>query len=271
MQDSASCFFLGHAVSPIHAGAGEGDGIKGNPIQREADSGTPIIDSTGWKGAVKFLTDGDDKIQGKIVFSNLKLMFFPVRSSKGGHALITSCKVLRTAAELFHIYKPEGYEQYEKSLNTLAEKNFIGTYGFTKGPVQLGDVTYIADEIEIQKENHFLTDFPLITNQLERIFIIPDEDFDSFTQLETECNMRIKVDAERRTAEEKKLFLEEYLPEESILYGFVTIFQDIHNLLSEAGLKEELNNYTGKIPDEIQIGAGLTLGKGRLQLCRGGK
>ena len=114
MIETSDIFFV-WAESPLHAGSGSSVGAVDLPIQRERQTGHPILQSTGVKGVFRdhcrqawnVREDQDSKERkclwaifgpkgsnasdygGAASFSDARLLLFPVRSLRGVYAWIT--------------------------------------------------------------------------------------------------------------------------------------------------------------------------------------
>ncbi len=121
-------------ISPLHAGAGDDNGLVDLPIQREVVTGYPKIEASTLKGALRsrieqlgadalkihlafgydessaykasesFSGDGDAGnyarfFTGALTFTDARLLAFPVRSMRGVFALVTCPYVLRRLAD----------------------------------------------------------------------------------------------------------------------------------------------------------------------------
>lgn len=106
-----------HALSPLHAGIGQGAGVIDLPIAREKATGLPFLPGSSLKGALRALCEEDQgtrkdmrkKIFGpdtagsdpnsdyasSIQFSDQRLLLLPIRSLAGTFAWVTSPYVLR--------------------------------------------------------------------------------------------------------------------------------------------------------------------------------
>ncbi|HEY8460945.1 MAG TPA: type III-B CRISPR module RAMP protein Cmr4, partial [Blastocatellia bacterium] len=98
-----------HALSPLHAGTGQGIGVIDLPIAREKATNIPYLPGSSFKGALRDLCDNDGmKIKvfgpettnaeahaGSAVFSDQRLLLLPTRSLRGTFAWATSPYVLR--------------------------------------------------------------------------------------------------------------------------------------------------------------------------------
>src|SRR5947199_6912597 len=101
-----------HALSPLHAGTGQGVGIVDLPTAREKATGLPFLPGSSLKGALRArCTNKDDcnKVFGPdpsnidsnenqasaVQFSDQRLLLLPLRSLAGTFAWVTSPYILR--------------------------------------------------------------------------------------------------------------------------------------------------------------------------------
>src|SRR5260370_29440413 len=101
-----------HALSPLHAGTGQGVGVIDLPIAREKATGLPFLPGSSLKGPLRAsLADKDlrnaifgpetteinpeDNYASSVQFSDQRLLLLPVRSLAGTFAWVTSLFVLR--------------------------------------------------------------------------------------------------------------------------------------------------------------------------------
>ena len=267
--------FFATVRTPVLAGAGEGTGRADTSIQRNSVSKIPKIDSSVWRGSVTELLpfalekkNSKDKFAGKrpkISFSDLRLLLFPVRSSSNLFTLLTCPGCLREVLRdmNWYGYLPKAYSEYENKVRYY-EDTTMWKGDFREEYELLGQ-----DSIQ-KKGNHEDPDskkelFSMLgfeEHVIQRIGIVSDELFVYFVERETEVAVRNKTEGQG-------LFTEEYLPEESVLYGFINEFKDIvypaENVLEaiHSELKRRCPSEEGK-GFTLQLGKNETLGKGRL-------
>src|SRR5436309_9160051 len=104
-----------HALSPLHAGTGQGVGIIDLPTAREKATGLPFLPGSSLKGALRARCTDKDKCNklfgpepsnidsnenqaSAVQFSDQRLLLLPVRSLAGTFAWVTSPYVLRRLA-----------------------------------------------------------------------------------------------------------------------------------------------------------------------------
>lgn len=98
-----------HALAPLHAGIGQGTGVIDQPIAREKATGLPFFPGSSLKGALRTQctdprkakifggdpSDATDHRASSVLFSDQRLLLFPVRSLAGTFAWVTSPYILR--------------------------------------------------------------------------------------------------------------------------------------------------------------------------------
>src|SRR5262245_6286377 len=105
-----TCLTFIHALSPLHAGTGQGVDIIDLPISREKATNIPFLPGSSVKGTLRDLCEepngtkvkvfGPEKDKarehaGAIVFSDQRLLLLPVRSLAGTFAWATSPYLLQ--------------------------------------------------------------------------------------------------------------------------------------------------------------------------------
>ncbi|MGQ9713114.1 MAG: type III-B CRISPR module RAMP protein Cmr4, partial [Desulfotomaculales bacterium] len=98
-----------HALSPLHAGTGQGAGVIDLPVAREKATGLPYLPGSSLKGVLRDAckdhkkrikifgpdTDSAHEHAGSVQISDQRLLLLPVRSLKGTFAWVTSPYILR--------------------------------------------------------------------------------------------------------------------------------------------------------------------------------
>src|SRR3990172_983710 len=98
-----------HALSPLHAGTGQGVGVIDLPIAREKATQIPFLPGSTLKGVFRdACTDptlrtnvfgpdsgNPDQHAGAVAFTDARLLLLPVRSLMGVFAWVTSPLLLR--------------------------------------------------------------------------------------------------------------------------------------------------------------------------------
>ena len=260
-----------YAESQIHAGKGSDVGIVDQPIQREKATGFPIIQ--GIKGAIrasKLINERESEVfgnkpqaekedlAGSVVFSEAKILAFPVRSPEAVFVWITCPMVL---ARLYRVKKISGV-----TIPSIGENKAI-----VSNSAMLANGKLSLEEIEIEAAVNpeatkwatalsGLTPDNTMKDHLELNFaIVSDKVFQSLVTTATEVIPRIRVDEKTGTVAPGALWYEEYLPQDTILYCI---------LRNASVTGENLLNSTVKALDGqmITIGGNETVGKGLVYL-----
>src|SRR5690606_14440646 len=97
-----------HALSPLHAGTGQGVGVIDLPIAREKATGIPYLPGSSFKGVLRDAcsdrstreevfgpdTASPQSHASSVAFCDLRLLLLPVRSVAGTFAWVTSPYIL---------------------------------------------------------------------------------------------------------------------------------------------------------------------------------
>lgn len=284
MYKKSKTMFL-KVITPLHAGGENKLSIIDQPIQREVHNSFPKIEASTLKGCVRNAfektTDeakrieeifgGEDNITAaKIAFSDARLLFFPVRSVKGVFAYITCPYALKRFSDDtgIDLCVPEVTSDEcclpKKSLpegslivieNNDDEENNAGIVVLDEMVFNVSSNKNIDDVIDkISKQLLKDVEDKEFKN---RVVMVSDDDFTDFVINSTEVITRIKIDNETGIVADQALFNEEYLPSESILYSLIFVLQE------QTEDNDSIENFINKnMPEYIQIGANMTLGKG---------
>ena len=273
-----------HALSPLHAGTGQGVGVIDLPIAREKATNLPIVPGSTLKGVLRANCEDDgnqicERVfgpetnnasdhAGSAQFSDLRLLFLPVRSLAGTFAWVTSPLILRRFAR---------------------DCEMAGTFTFGKPPELMDDNTCLlaanpsslAMKIEQQEDQVVLEDLRLtgvfdknlhgLINGLriqlftevewqdafsQRVCVVHDNVLAFLLETATEVTARIRIDDEKKTVADGALWYEEALPAESILSGLMTV-QEV-----KAKAEEVRQVITEITASPLQVGGNSTVGRG---------
>ena len=305
------------AETPIHMGGNQKLGIVDNPIQREIHTNFPKLPASGIKGSIRnefdeeiadiiFGDEINEKHRSIYSFVDGRILFFPVKSAKNIYTWVTCPYVLNRFFEDYTMFLGESFDEgVEFQPNT-----FLMQSGNELTNLILEEITFKVNVDGAKKEKNkkeekgkkeekdkkdkkykskdlFLQLLKDIVYKNEQepthdIFIISDNDFRYFVELSTEVNTRIKI-GDNGIVENGKLFTEEYVPEETIFYGFVGADNKaVEQLLKREDLNEKAIKKIKKIKHKpfkklnkelqisnsdfktglIQLGGNSTLGKG---------
>jgi CRISPR-associated protein Cmr4 len=284
-----------HALSPLHAGTGQGVGVIDLPIAREKATGIPYLPGSSVKGTLRDLckdplkeaafgpeTNRADEFAGAAQFADQRLLLLPTRSLSGTFAWITSPYLLRRFlrdaqdADSSHaaIIAPTVPDK-----KCLVVKADVGAQVGTKLKVKVGTVDKVVledldlelteDQLASQwaaKIGNDIFDDPAWRKMFaERFCIVSDDVLSFLLDTATEITARIKLREDAKSVQRGGLWYEEALPTETILYGLVLATPTgyhSNNRLDEAKIFDVVAN---SIEPVVQLGGKATVGRG---LCR---
>lgn len=286
----AKLLFL-HALSPLHAGTGQGVDAIDLPIARERATALPFVPGSTLKGVVRDNLKGENadlikRVFGpdtvnasdhasSVQFSDARLVLFPVRSLYGVFAWATSPYLLQ---RLLRDITDAGITDAPARIPPIATAN-------------QGNVVETDSKI-VQNNKIFLEDLDIIATpkaeatlwanwlaskifasdvgwqgELQKRFcILHDDTLNFLLQTATEITARIRLEADKKTVADGALWYEESLPTESILSGLVIANEVKAKPKDVFDLLDKLNSKT------IQVGGKATVGRGLVQMhITGGK
>lgn len=289
-----------HALSPLHAGTGQGIGVIDLPIAREKATGLPFLPGSSVKGSLrdgcadalrrKALFGPDKKENpeehaGSVQFSDQRLLLMPVRSLKGTFAWVTSPYVLK---RLTRDARDANENTLDKDVPTPQSDDtrqeclvIDGNKLEMSGTVYLEDLDLPVSTDAAKKDQakqwaealaHAI--FPTPENAewqtffKERFCIVPDDVLNFLLDTATEITARIALEEDSKTAAEGQLWYEEALPCETVLFGMVLAVKIGKVGLNPSDALDQVKTLTSK---PIQFGGKATVGRGlcRLTLSRG--
>jgi CRISPR-associated protein Cmr4 len=292
-----------HALSPLHAGTGQGAGTIDLPIAREKATNLPFLPGSSLKGALRNqFGDNEKAIREKIFgrdmseseqndsyasavqISDQRLLLFPVRSLAGTYAWVTSPYVLRRL--LRDIKETQARRPQTDDIPTIQT---IGNCTVTSEQSALiikgeksNKLVYLEDlDLTVDSTNNHYQDtkqwaewlgkqiFPndktWQTMLVDRFCIVHDDIFNFLLETATEIITRIKIKNDTKTVEDGGLWYEEALPTETVLSGLLQVTQTKINapLLSPAQVLGHLQEKTNQM---LQLGGKATVGRGMCQV-----
>ncbi len=281
-----------HALSSLHVGSGRGVGFIDLPIIRERVTNWPFVPGSSIKGVLSDHygaskiedrqktpnlraafgiadNDGSTANSGSLVFSDARIVCFPVRSFFGTFAWTVSPLLLsRLNRDLKYIGL--------KDQDTLPDKIKI----------ENGSVIVVNDSVLVEQNKAYLEDLDFTVrdcdnadkwadNLAEWIFpsdevwqaefkkrfaILPDDVFNFLLETGTEVNARIRIEPDKKLAVKHALWYEEALPAETILSGIVwgdRVFEGSQKV----SMNKLMQDYCAEeVP--LQLGGNATTGKG---------
>ncbi|EDP73928.1 type III-B CRISPR module RAMP protein Cmr4 [Hydrogenivirga sp. 128-5-R1-1] len=270
-----------HCHTPLHIGSGTTLDIIDLPVQRESHTDFPVMPSSSIKGVIRaeyglkevnfspenfpekpeacpenvnqekckefFNLFGHGEHEGDIIFTDGKILLFPVKSVKGVFVWITSPFVIDRFKRDTGIDIP---------FNREALKN-KGAVVSSEEPV-ISNKYLVLEELSFEAEidNSLKNSFDMLELDIDpkRIAVLSDDSFRYFVKNHTEVNARTRIDQAKGTVKEGALWYEELVPAETVFYNL--IFSRTEN-------KENINNVADFINNKIfQFGGDETLGRG---------
>jgi CRISPR-associated protein Cmr4 len=280
-----------HALSPLHAGTGQGTGVIDLPIAREKATGLPFLPGSSLKGSLRArctdsqecrlvfgpdadATQTDNNHASSALFSDQRLLLFPVRTLVGTFAWVTSPYVLH---RLVRDIKDAGLELPEKAIPHIQDEKSCAVID-TTNKIQV-DASVYLEELELENiqasdseaasawarwiaERVFPNEPDWQTMLQERFCIVHDDVFSFLLETATEIMARIKLKADAKTVEDGGLWYEEALPIETILSGIVLAVPTKSLNIQADYVFRVLKKLTDTT---LQLGGKATVGRG---LCR---
>lgn len=281
-----------HALSPLHAGTGQGVGVIDLPIAREKATALPFLPSSSLKGTVRSVCsdkelarklfgpdnadmESNESYASSVQFSDQKLLLLPIRSLAGTFAWVTSPYVLR---RFLRDIKDVQVKVPELKVPTVqnSEQCLIATN--TK-KITIGDdprMVYLEDlDLSAQKDGDAEAWAKWISKQIfsdesdwrdmliERFCVVHDDVFNFMINTATEITARIRMQENSKTVKSGGLWYEEALPTETILSGVVLASPTKMADIEPEEIFSSLQKLTGKT---MQFGGKATIGRGMCQV-----
>jgi len=233
--------------TPLHVGAGASVGAIDQPVQRERHTGFPIVPATSLKGSFaaqwndRLVTIGEgDKAKkvrgtsvaawlfgsddanaafaGSLLFSEARLLAFPIRSAKGSFAWIT-CPLLLQRAKRDGVLSAECPDEpadakaifKEDGPLAISSDVVLEDYGFsvtgTYPAALAAEIAALMPEEEVFR------------SVLDRLVIVSDGIMSHFATTTCEIAQHVRISDETGTAEEGGLFNQENVPVDTLFYS----------------------------------------------------
>lgn len=284
--------YLIHALSPLHAGTGQGVGLIEMPIARERTTEHPIVPGSSVKGVLREVASSKLEVDVNAVFgstegsasmvrvSDARTLAFPVKSDRGTFAWVTCpyalLRYVRDGGEGVE-FTSEQVPSVEEGTIVTGDKCAVLDESTT---VTLDGLTFksVGEEEKEAAQAIFaaLTDaiFPgedprnkvWRTFFSERLVIVSDDAFTWFTQTATDVRAHIRINEGTGTVAKGALWYAETLPPETILAGVLQV---------GAVRKDQDVNSAFKLLEAIaasplQVGGDATTGAGRARFVIAG-
>lgn len=271
-----------HALSPLHAGTGQGVDVIDLPVAREKATGIPFLPGSAIKGVFRDACGDDEKCirvfgpktdkaeehAGAVTFTDARLLLLlPVRSLRGVFAWATSPLLLRRLArdaqgypDLPKVPAPQG----EESCLTAEQDSILKLRLNNADKIVLEDLPltpkygadaklwseWIGKRLLPEDERADLT---------SRFCVIADDALSFLLETATEITARIRIDDDKKTVADGQLWYEEALPAEAVLVSQV-VAGTVRSNPTE--VFETVKDISAKT---LQFGGKATVGRG---LCR---
>src|SRR5260221_6133028 len=269
-----------HALSPLHAGTGQGVGVIDLPIAREKATGLPFFPGSSLKGPLRASlvdleqrkaifgpeTSDIDPIENyasSAQFSDQRLLLLPVCSLAGTFAWVTSPFVLRRLLRDMEDVQQKKLDYVVPTIDGK-EECLVANEGskITLEQVYLEDLNLTAKKSpDVTKwarwigQQAFPGDEEWQQMLIERFCIVPDDIFNFIIDTATEITARIKLREDSKTVQDGGLWYEEALPAETILSGIVLATPTGR---SNKSTKEVLDALSGLMGKTLQLGGKAT-------------
>lgn len=281
-----------HALSPLHAGTGQGIGLIDLPVAREKATNLPYLPGSSLKGSLRSACEPADlrtrifgpepgkagEYASAVQVSDQRLLLLPVRSLAGTFAWITSPLVLhrlvRDATNVGLTSLPD-VPAVAQTAGLVATKNCA---------LHTGDQAIFLEDLNLKAQpeavvddwagwlgSYLFADQPNWQEMLkERLCIVSNDILGFLLDTATEVTARIHLNENEKTAEKGGLWYEESLPAETVLSGLVVAVP--------TQIKSQNSTTTIVKPDEVfsvmhtltgtplQLGGNATVGHGLCQV-----
>lgn len=294
----AKLYFI-HALTPLHAGTGQGVGVIDLPIAREKATGIPYLPGSSVKGVLRDAslskdktltqpqtlavfgpdTDKASEYAGALQVADARLLALPVRSLLGTFAWVTSPLLLRRFQRDGHF--ASGTAALPAAVPTPASVQECLVHSdacaLTEKPEKPGAKTlvYLEDlDLQAKPDADAKTWAEAIAASVlgkdtewgklfqARFCIVHDDVLGFLLETATEVVARIKLQDETKTVQRGGLWYEEALPAESILVGIFAA-QDVPK--SGATPAAAFTHLESLLMQPLQFGGNATVGRG---ICR---
>lgn len=280
------------ALTPIHAGTGQGLGTVDMPIQRERHSNIPKIEASSLKGSIKHWIyqklnlcefkeeifeemlgpkDGEERAS-RLGFTDARLLFFPIKSDENIFKLITCPYILNRWKEdlIFANCIEKDFTVCNILDGNCITNNEQGSKIFLE--------EYIFENVQKSIDNDIID---LILANIKskdidekRIVIVNDSEFIDLVTMYTEIVTRNRIDLEKGTTIKGGLFTEEYLPAETIMYFTVLGSPEFktnneNSIVIEKDGQDAIKYLNDSLDEIFQVGGDATIGKGFVKIIGG--
>ena len=277
--------YLIHALSPLHPGTGQAQGVIDLPIARLRGTGIPFLPGSSVKGVLRdaleepgqaeaqrklvhlvFGPPPEDKSEsasGAVAFGDARLLALPVRSFHGTFAWVTSPLLLRLAR------RDLGWSD---ELPRVLANNGIGSVGVTPGSLLTARGHVFLEELECPVDPSAEAAVETWADKLaplampedpalftERLAVVDDETMTFLWEACTQVDARVRIN-DLGVVEDGALWYEESLPAETLLLGVAAVIR------RDSKPERLLDFCLSARPAYLQFGGKATVGRGRARL-----
>ncbi|WP_029214550.1 type III-B CRISPR module RAMP protein Cmr4 [Kallotenue papyrolyticum] len=278
-----------HALSPLHAGTGQGSGVIDLPIAREKATGIPYLPGSSVKGVLRDRSNGNQlttalfgpptenasEHAGSLQVADARLLLLPVRALRGTFAWVTSPYALsrfaRDAAEAGFQGMPAVPSLKDEQCDVTKDTALQVTWnrqGQAVTRVVLEDLDLQPRSAQAAGWAEWLSTRIFSPDDREwpamlapRLCIVSDDVFSFLLTTAIEVIARNRLN-ENKTVAKGALWYEEALPAESVLYGLMALTPPDRLRGKQAELESHLHSLAQGV---MQFGGKATVGRG---LCR---
>lgn len=257
-----------HCITPMHVGSGSNLGVVDLPVYREIHTEFPLIPSSTIKGVLraryeievskekaKKIFGSEEREEnseqptlqaGEVIFTDAKILLFPVKSLKGVFVWITSPLVISR-------FERDTGKKLDIDFSKLKETDALVS---SDRPVVSGKVILEEFSFNAVKDENIKQIKDIIKQDVDpdKIVILPDNIFKFFVKNYTEVVARIRIDQSKGTVKDGGLWYQELVPAETVYYGCMMSRVPDNSSLEE--ISEFINGKT------LQFGGDETLGRG---------
>ncbi len=287
--------------TPLHIGAGNSAGYVDSPVQREKHTSFVFIPASSFKGScvdlwdtapdgqrpensdteILFGANGKTKQQaGQLIFTEGRLLAFPVRSATGCFAWITSPLLLRRAVQdgalpaaaipKFNLAPINGQQSAMATSKSAVVHNnrlVLENEPFVLAPplAPTSPPTASMADLATALQKCFPAD-AIWSEILHHLAVVSDEMLSHFVETSCELSPHVAISDHTGTAIKGGLFNQENVPAETLFY--LTIAER-RTATQPLDVKSPITKFVEKIVGAggfIQIGADATTGLGQCSL-----
>lgn len=268
-----------HALSPLHAGTGQGVGVIDLPIAREKATNLPYLPGSSLKGVLRDAcpqnqrenifgpeTSNAAEYASSVQFTDQRLLLMPIRSLMGIFAWVTSPLILRRFSRDADMAKTNPFSATIVPTSPANEHCLVSV----KSEITGTDGKVILEDLPLTANKDALLDswadelgkaiFPGDPNWpallKSRLCLVSDDTLSFLLDTATEVVARIALEDETKTVKQGALWYEEALPAESVLSGLV-IASEV-----KATPQSVFNTIGTLITNPLQFGGSATVGRG---------